>query len=150
MIMWIWHRERLVSSVSIMLGGARMGVMSISRQDEVLRELAQAIRELDVPGSLTIREASVAPYLDADGESALRALIVVKGAGEDGWPAELTHALRRQVNRLAAEKNLDEYVYVTLFTEQEFEDRESTDDMTEYESTTAIDRALSEDRQDGQ
>ncbi|WP_143653156.1 hypothetical protein [Streptosporangium subroseum] len=124
--------------------------MSISRQDEVLKELAQAIRGLEVPGSPVIRQVSVEPYVDADGESALRALIVMEGAGEDGWSAQLTHALRQQVNRLAAGKNLDEYVYVTLFTEQEFEDREIADDMTEYDSTTAIDRALDEDRQDGQ
>ncbi|WP_371784961.1 hypothetical protein [Streptosporangium subroseum] len=124
--------------------------MSINRQDEVLKELAQAIRGLEVPGSSLIQKVSVEPYVDADSESALRALIVMEGAGEDGWPAQLTHALRRQVNRLAAEKNLDEYVYVTLFTEQEFEDRESADDMAEYDSTTAIDRALDEDRQDGQ
>jgi hypothetical protein len=127
-----------------------MGVMSINRQDEVLKELAQAIRGSEVPGSSLIRKVSVEPYVDADSEPALRALIVMEGAGEDGWPAQLTHALRRQVNRLAAEKNLDEYVYVTLFTEQEFEDRENSDDMAEYDSTTAIDRALDEDRQDGQ
>jgi hypothetical protein len=127
-----------------------MGVMSINRQDEVLKELAQAIRGLEVPGSSLIRKVSVEPYVDADGEPALRALIVMEGAGEDGWPAQLTHTLRQQVNRLAAGKNLDEHVYVTLFTEQEFEDRESVDDMAEYDSTAAIDRALDEDRQDGQ
>jgi hypothetical protein len=124
--------------------------MSINRQDGVLKELALAIQELEFPDSLSIRETSVEPYLDADGAQALRALIVVEGAGEGGWPAELTHALRRQANRLAAGKNLDEYVYVTLFTEQEFQDRERADDMAEYDSTTAIDRALREDQQDRQ
>lgn len=124
--------------------------MSIDRRSEVLEELAQAIRETEVPGSSSIRKVSVEPYLDADGESALKALIVVEGAGEGGWPAELTHTLRRQANRLAAEKNLNEHVYVTLFTEQEFKDRESVDEMAESDSTTDIDRALSEDQQDGQ
>ncbi|MEU4835446.1 hypothetical protein [Streptosporangium sp. NPDC023615] len=58
--------------------------------------------------------------------------------------------LRRQVNRLATEKDLDEYVYVTLFTEQEFKDRENADDMAGGDSTTVIDRAFGEDLQDGQ
>ncbi|WP_156056141.1 hypothetical protein [Streptosporangium roseum] len=124
--------------------------MSINRQDETLKELARAIHGLETPDALSIRKASVEPYIDADGESALRALIVVEGVGDGGWPADLTHSFRRQVNRLAAEKNLDEYVYVTLFTEQEFQDREHADDMAEYDSTTAIDRALREDQQGGQ
>ncbi|MFD8526972.1 hypothetical protein ACFV0L_06130 [Streptosporangium canum] len=51
------------------------------------------------------------------------------------------------MNRLAAEKNMDEYAYATLFTEQEFQGRERADDMAEYDSTTAIDRALREDQQ---
>lgn len=124
--------------------------MSIDRRGKVLEELARAIHGVEIPGSSSIRKVSVEPYLDADGESALKALIVVEGAYEGGWPAELTHSLRRQVNQLAAEKGLNEYVYVTLFTEQEFKDRESTDDLAESDSTTDIDRALSEDRQDRQ
>ncbi|ACZ84472.1 hypothetical protein [Streptosporangium roseum] len=124
--------------------------MSINRQDEMLKELERAIQGLETPDALSIRKASVEPYIDADGEPALRALLVVEGVGEGGWPADLTHSFRRQVNRLAAEKNLDEYVYVTLFTEQEFQDRERADDMAEYDSTTAIDRALREDQQGGQ
>ncbi|MGC5011842.1 hypothetical protein ACLQ2R_13850 [Streptosporangium sp. DT93] len=123
--------------------------MSIDRRGEVLEELARAVCQVEVPGPSSIRKVSVEPYLDADGESALKALIVVEGAGEGGWPADLTHTLRRQVNRLAAEKNLSEHVYVTLFTEQEFKDRESTDEMAESDNTIDIDRALGEDRQDG-
>ncbi|MEU4835447.1 hypothetical protein [Streptosporangium sp. NPDC023615] len=43
--------------------------MSIGRQSRVLKELARAIRGVDVPGSSSIRKVSVEPYLDADGES---------------------------------------------------------------------------------
>ncbi|MBG0813719.1 hypothetical protein [Planomonospora sp. ID82291] len=125
-----------------------MAVMSVSRRDETLNELARAIRDVRVTGSPSIRGASVEPYLDADGERALRAVIVLDAPEEGGWSAEFTHALRREVNRLAAERNLDEHVYIALFTEQEFSDRERSDDI-EPVNTRVIDEALAHDQQDG-
>lgn len=131
------------------LGSAKMVTMSVNRRDEALNELAEAIREVDVPAAPTIVRASVEPYTDADGEPALKAMIILDAPEEGGWSAEFTHALRRQVNRLAAERGLDEHVYVALFTEEEFAAREHADDLREEGSTHAIDQALSRDRQDG-
>lgn len=124
-----------------------MVTMSISRRDETLNDLAQAIRNVTVPDSPAIRRASVEPYLDADGDPALKAVIILDSPGEGGWSAAFTHELRKQVNRLAAERHLDEHVYVTLFTEQEFNDRGRDD--AESASTTAIDDTLTQDQQDG-
>ncbi|MEV5407245.1 hypothetical protein AB0K60_00190 [Thermopolyspora sp. NPDC052614] len=125
-----------------------MVVMSMKRQGEVLNELAEAIRNMRLPEVPNIQRASVEPYLDADGEAALKAVIVVDSPDEDGWPAELTHALRRQVNRLAAERQIDEHVYVTLFTQEEFEARENADEPLDDNSTGVIDQNLMQDQQD--
>ncbi|MDA0633298.1 hypothetical protein OUY22_07680 [Nonomuraea sp. MCN248] len=123
--------------------------MSMKRQGEVLNELAEAIRRMRIPDSPRIQQASVEPYLDADGEAALKALIIVDDSGdEQGWSAEFTHALRRQVNRLAAERHIDEHVYVTLFTREEFEAREDVDESVEGNSTSTIDQTLIRDQQD--
>jgi hypothetical protein len=126
-----------------------MVLMSVNRRDEILEGLAQAIRNVTVPGSPAIRSASVEPYLDADGEPALKAVIVLDAPEEGGWSATFTHQLRKQVNRLAAERHLDEHVYVALFTEQEFEDRERVDEAPDSASTAAIDDALTRNQQDG-
>ncbi|MGW3342673.1 hypothetical protein ACWDA3_05175 [Nonomuraea rubra] len=84
------------------------------------------------------------PYLDADDEAALKAVIIADSPDANGWSAEFTHALRRQVNTLAAEHHLDEHVYVTLFTREEFEAREEVNEPVEDSSTGAIDQALIE------
>lgn len=125
-----------------------MVAMSVKRQGEVLNELAEAIRNMRMPSAPGIRQASVEPYVDADGEAALRAVIILDAPDEDGWSADFTHALRKQVNRLAAERHLDEHVYLTLFTQEEFENREDADERAEDNSTGAIDRALTRDQQD--
>jgi hypothetical protein len=125
-----------------------MVFMSMKRQDEVLQELGKAIRNIHIPDAPNIQQASAEPYLDADGEEALRAVIIVATPGENGWPAEFTHALRREVNKLAAERHIDEHVYVTLFTPEEFEAREDVDEPGEDNSTHVIDQALIQDQQD--
>lgn len=125
-----------------------MVVMSIERQGEVLNELAEAIRSVRIPEAPSIQRASVEPYLDSDGEAALKAVIIVDSPDENGWSAEFTHALRRQVNRLAAERNIDEHVYVALFTQEEVEAREDVDEPVEDNNTGVIDEALTRDQQD--
>jgi hypothetical protein len=124
-----------------------MVIMTVNRRDEALTKLADAIRAVVVPNAPTIRKASVEPFVDADGEAALKAVIVLDAPEEDGWSAEFTHALRRQVNRLAAEQHLDEHVYVALFTQDEFEARE--DESLDDSGTHDIDVALNRDQQDG-
>ncbi|MEV4896014.1 hypothetical protein AB0K48_42285, partial [Nonomuraea sp. NPDC055795] len=129
---------------------APVHVMSMNRQGEVLNELARAIRSMHIPNAPHIRDASVEPYLDADGEAALKAVIIVDTPDENGWPAEFTHALRREVNKLAAQRQIDEHVYVTLFTPEEFQAREDVDEAQEDNNTGVIDQALSQDQRDGQ
>ncbi|MFF4777839.1 hypothetical protein [Microtetraspora fusca] len=140
--------EPFLPSGLIVSGSAKMVIMSVNRREESLNELAEAIRRVDIPDAPAIVRASVEPYLDADGEQALKAMIVLAAPEEGGWSAEFTHALRRQVNRLAAERQINEHVYVTLFTEEEFAAREHTDEPLEDGSTSAIDQALGQDRQD--
>ncbi|PZG13684.1 hypothetical protein C1J01_29255 [Nonomuraea aridisoli] len=125
-----------------------MVVMSMKRQSEVLNELAEALRNLRIPDAPNVQRASVEPYVDADGEAALKAVIIVDRPDENGWSAEFTHELRRQANRLAAERHIDEHVYVTLFTREEFEAREDIDESVEDNSTGVIDQALTRDQQD--
>ncbi|MEV5559166.1 hypothetical protein AB0L44_36385 [Nonomuraea wenchangensis] len=122
--------------------------MSLKRQGEILNELAEAIRSVRIPGEPNIQRASVEPYLDADGEAALKAVIIVDTPDENGWSAEFTHALRRRVNTLAAERHIEEHVYVALFTQEEFEAREDLDEPVEDNSTGIIDQALARDQQD--
>ncbi|MEV1250022.1 hypothetical protein [Nonomuraea sp. NPDC049750] len=122
--------------------------MSMKRQGEALNELAMAIRDMRIPDAPHIQEASVEPYLDADGEAALRAVIIMDTPDENGWPAEFTHALRREVNKLAAQRQIDEHVYVKLFTPEEFQAREDVDEPLEDNSTGVIDQALTRDQQD--
>ncbi|WP_146615768.1 hypothetical protein [Nonomuraea aridisoli] len=122
--------------------------MSMKRQSEVLNELAEALRNLRIPDAPNVQRASVEPYVDADGEAALKAVIIVDRPDENGWSAEFTHELRRQANRLAAERHIDEHVYVTLFTREEFEAREDIDESVEDNSTGVIDQALTRDQQD--
>ncbi|WP_433512342.1 hypothetical protein ACQP2T_52760 [Nonomuraea sp. CA-143628] len=123
-----------------------MVIMSMKRQGE----LAMAIRDMRIPDAPHIQEASVEPYLDADGEAALRAVIIMDTPDENGWPAEFTHALRREVNKLAAQRQIDEHVYVKLFTPEEFQAREDVDEQLEDNSTGVIDQALTRDQQDWQ
>jgi hypothetical protein len=125
-----------------------MAVMSTEWQDETLNELAEAIRSTRSSDELSIRRASVEPYLDADGEAALKAVVIVDPPGDNGWSAEFTHALRREVNRLAASHRIGEHVYVTLFTQEEFDALEDGDEPAEVNSTGAIDQALTRDQQD--
>ncbi|MEU9884110.1 hypothetical protein AB0M95_04540 [Sphaerisporangium sp. NPDC051017] len=124
-----------------------MVIMSVNRRDEVLNELAEAIRGVTVPGSPAIQNASVEPYVDADGEPALKAVIVLDAPEEGGWSAEFTHTLRGQVNKLAAERDLDEHVYVALFTEEEYEARTGADEPLDGFGTSDIDQALIRDQQ---
>ncbi|MEV0592551.1 hypothetical protein [Nonomuraea cavernae] len=123
--------------------------MSTKRQDEALPELAAAIRDIDVPGDLAISNVIVEPYRDSADEAALRAIVVMDGTDADGWSAELTHTLRTQANRLAAEHGLDDYVYVSVFSEQEYAERENETLETD-DSTEEIDRLLSEESQGDQ
>ncbi|WP_214105821.1 hypothetical protein [Acrocarpospora catenulata] len=51
--------------------------MSLKRQDEALKDLAEAIENVRIPDAPTIRQAFVEPYVDAEGEAALKALIIV-------------------------------------------------------------------------
>jgi hypothetical protein len=125
-----------------------MVVMSAKRQGEVLNELAEAIGNMRIPDAPNIHRASVEPYLDADGEAALKAVIIVDAPDENGWSAEFTHTLRRQVNRLAAERHIDEHVYVSLFTQDDFEAREDADEPTDDNGTRVIDQDLIRDQQD--
>ena len=119
-----------------------MVVMSVKRQDEALKDLAEAIGNVRIPDAPAIRRAIVEPYVDAEGDPALKALIIVDAPDEEGWSADFTHALRKRVNRLAAERQLEEHVYVVLFTQDEFDTRENAEDPVEGNSTSAIDQAL--------
>jgi hypothetical protein len=125
-----------------------MAIMSVERRDEALHDLAEAVRSMDLPHGTRIHGASVEPYVDADGERALKAVIILDPPEEGGWSAELTHELRARINRLAAEHHLDEYVYTALFTQEEFEARGRVDEDSEDSTTSAIDEALTQD-QDG-
>ncbi|GAA2214737.1 hypothetical protein GCM10009850_102020 [Nonomuraea monospora] len=92
----------------------------MDRQDEALmNNLAEAIMGIRIPDAPTIRQAAVEPYLASDGEAALKAVIIADAPDENGWSAEFTHALRRQVNTLAVEHHFAERVYVTLFTQED-------------------------------
>ncbi|GLW26038.1 hypothetical protein DI270_016315 [Microbispora triticiradicis] len=125
-----------------------MAIMSVSRRDAALEGLAEAIRNVTVPDAPAVIDALVEPYVDSDGESALKATIVLDAPDEGGWSADFTHALRRRVNRLAVEHGLDEHVYVSLFTEEEFESREDIDEYLDDDATPAIDRELLQDQRD--
>ncbi|MEU8249510.1 hypothetical protein [Nonomuraea sp. NPDC048916] len=123
--------------------------MSTKRQDEALPELAAAIRDIDVPGELAISNVIVEPYRDSADEAALRAIVVMNGADADGWSAELTHTLGTQANRLAAERGLDDYVYVSVFSEQEYSER-GNDSLEVDNDTDEVDRLLAEEPQGDQ
>lgn len=75
-------------------------------------------------------------------------MIIVDTPHENGWSAEFTHALRRGVNKLAARRQIDEHVHVTLFTPEEFQAREDLDEPLADNNTGVIDQALTRDQQD--
>ncbi|MDF5751836.1 hypothetical protein [Spongiactinospora sp. TRM90649] len=121
--------------------------MSMKRRDKALNDLAEAIRNVRLPDAPNIQGAFIEPHLDVDGEAALKAVIILDAPDEDGWSADFTHALRKEVNRLATGLDIDEHVYVTLFTQEDFEARKESDDSPQDNSTGAIDDALTKDQQ---
>ncbi len=104
-----------------------MAIASAERRDEALHDMAGVICGVDLPRGLRIHDASVEPYADADGEQALKALVVLDPPEEGDRSAELTHEPPARIDRPAAERRLDEYVYTALFTQEEFEAREHVD-----------------------
>ncbi|WP_155355316.1 hypothetical protein [Acrocarpospora macrocephala] len=112
--------------------------MSVNRRDEALNELVAAIREIVLPDGPAIRQVLVEPYVDSEGESALRAVVITDAPEDDGWSARFTHDLRKRVNQLAVEHGLDDYVYVTPLTEEDFASRNEPEDTSEEPDTSAI------------
>ncbi|WP_171074713.1 hypothetical protein [Nonomuraea basaltis] len=115
----------------------------------MLDDLAAAIRELDIPDGPAVRQAYVEPYVDSQGEPALRALVILDSSEDDGWSAGFTHDLRKRVNQLAVEHGLDDYVYVTPLTTEDFASRDQPEDANEAPDTSAINEAIDSDQQDG-
>ncbi|MFC7386498.1 hypothetical protein [Sphaerisporangium rhizosphaerae] len=113
-------------------------VMGGRPQAGALERLAEAITRVRISGGPTIRRAWVESYEDSEGEPALKGFLVLDPPDEDGWSAEFTHALRRRVNTLAVERQIDEHVYVALFTQEEFEAREGDDEQPEDDSPGAL------------
>ncbi|MFC5815137.1 hypothetical protein [Nonomuraea harbinensis] len=128
---------------------AKMVIMRANRRDEVLDDLAAAIQALSIPDGPAIRRAFVEHYVDSEGEPALRALVILGSAGDDGWSARFTHELRKRVNQLAVEHDLDEYVYVTPLTEEDFAARDQPEETQGAPDTRAIDEVMNHPDQDG-
>lgn len=126
----------------------KLSVMSVRRRAEQLAGFTEALRGLTVPGA-SILDVVLEPAFGSDGEDMFRALIVLDVSYGNGRSAELGIDLQQRVNRLAVEHDLDEYVYVHLYSEEEFAERRSradTEDGDTGEIDLLIARELWEER----
>ncbi|WP_066361820.1 hypothetical protein [Herbidospora mongoliensis] len=100
--------------------------MSADKWSETLTELAEAIRTSEIPGDLGIRQVTLEPMVDSEGEDALWAYIVMDGEaeGEDGWDPMMCHALDMNCDRLAFEHGLDHSVYARYYSPRDWADRD--------------------------
>ncbi|WP_157556084.1 hypothetical protein [Herbidospora yilanensis] len=102
--------------------------MSADKWTETLTHLAEAIRTSEIPGDLGITQVTLEPMVDSEGDDGLWAHIVMDGADENGWSAELCNALHRNCNRLAAEHDLDHYVYTRVYSPQDWSEKDLVED----------------------
>lgn len=107
--------------------------MSADDWSKTLTELAEAIRTSEIPGDLGILRVVIEPMVDSEGEDALRAHIVMDGVDENGWSAELSHALGMNCLRLAVEHGLDLFVYDTIYSPQDWAERDLVEDDEDAE-----------------
>lgn len=126
--------------------------MNATRHRTLVEELRRAILQLsgeeDFQGLSNVR---VEQIQDADGDAALRAVLVLPDPGPGGWPVELNFTRSRRVNQLAADRELDEYVYLSLFSPDEYREMLSDQEAgTDSSADDAIESRLREQGQTGE
>ncbi|WP_459799371.1 hypothetical protein [Herbidospora sp. RD11066] len=110
--------------------------MSADQWSQTLTDLAEAIRTADIPGDLGIRQVTLEPMVDSEGEDALWAYVVMDGEVEEGWDPMVRHVVGMNCYRLAAEHGVDQYIYTRFYSPRDWAERDLVE--AEYDDEEGI------------